>query len=665
MNILVPDAWLREYLKTDATPKQLKEYLSLCGPSIERINEVHGETVYDIEVTGNRPDTMSIIGIAREAGVILPRFGINATVIGDPYQQPTKIKQKKSHKLSLNITTDSKLNPRWTSVIFDHVVIKQSPAWLAKRLELVGVRSINNVIDITNYLMHAYGQPAHVFDYDKIEKKTMTLRGAVKGEQVTTLDGKTHSLQSGDIVIEDGEGTFIDLCGIMGGKNSAISENTTRVVLFLQTYNPVQIRKTSMALAHHSEAAGLFEKGLDTELVMPVFLEGIQLMQKLTDGKIASSITDIYPNPYVAPTVKVCRKKIDNYIGMYLETEEIKTILTALGCETVVTDEIVTVTPPSYRRDITIDVDIIEELARIYGYHTIKGKLPETEPPMVYEDPILSFEQTLKTKLADWGYTETYTYSMISEELMDLFHLPKDSTYSITNPLSNDWVYMRPTLLPSMLLAMKQNIPYESDLKLFEISMTYAFKEKDIPEEQSTLIVAVSGARYGKIKGVAESIFALFGVPFPETTDPANTCYRQDRSLRLANFGQLGEIHDALLQSIGLTKAVTVLELSIRELMRHVDTQKHYVPIPKNPASFEDMAFIVPEKTYIAPMIKAIRSLNPIIKDVSLFDSYKNIRTFHITYQSDTKNLTKENTAHIRETIIKHMKHEFHATLKN
>jgi len=466
--------------------------------------------------------------------------------------------------------------------------------------------------------------------------------------------------------MEDGDGNLIDLCGIMGGKNSSVSDTTKRVVLFLQTYNASNVRKTSMHLAHRTEASSLFEKNLDTELVTPVFALSIKLMEELTGGVVASAVTDISASPWSAPVVTVKRKKVDTYIGSHLSDKEIKQILTALGGKVTVTDEQITFTPPSYRRDITIDVDIIEELARIYGYHTIQGKLPETETPAtVYEDPILSMEQLIKTKLSDWGYTETYTYSMISDELMDHCAIPKDLTYKITNPLSSDWVYMRPTLIPSMLLTIKQNIPYEQDLKLFELSMTYAFKKNDLPDEQSTLIVAVSGARYAKIKGIAEQLFSLFGIAFPTTTDPANDYYEQSRSLQLGVFGQMGEISTQLLQRFGIGKPVTVLELSIKNLMKHRKTQKQYTAIPKNPASFEDFAFVVPNNTHVGPMLKTMELIDPMIKEVSLFDSFKNIRTFHITYQSDSKNLTKEDTMRVREKIIRHMRTTYHATIKN
>jgi phenylalanyl-tRNA synthetase beta chain len=492
----------------------------------------------------------------------------------------------------------------------------------------------------------------------------MKLRAAKKGETIITLDGKPHTLPGGDIVIEDGSGKLIDLCGIMGGENSSITEKTTRVILFLQTYDQVQIRKTSMALAHQTEAAGLFEKGPDTELVMPVFLEGVKLIQKLTGAKLASSITDIYPAPYVAPTISVPRKKIDSYIGTHLETKEMKEILTKLGCALEIDDTEIVVRPPSYRRDITIDVDVIEELARIYGYHTIKGVLPEGEPTMTFEEPILGWEQQLKQKLCHWGYTETYTFSMLSKEMLDIFHVEEKDSYAITNPISTDWVYMRPTLLPSMLLCIKQNMPYEADLKLFELSMTYAYRKNNLPIEQSTLIVAVSGSRYGKLKGIAETIFSLFGIAFPQTTDPATLYYQPNRSLRLGNFGQLGEIDPTLLGTLGINKPITVCELSVDQLVKHAQGTKKFIPIAKNPASYEDLAFVVPDKTYVAPVIAFLKTIDPLIRDVTLFDSYNTIRTFHITYQSDTKTLTTGDIAGIREKIIKRMKKEYNATLK-
>src|SRR3989344_5617827 len=387
MNILIPDSWLREFLETAATPKQIKEYLSLCGPSIERINEVSGETIYDVEVTTNRPDSMSVLGVAREAAAILPRFGIPAKLIKDPYKGLSLAKHvtnvARDNPLQgrqLNIQTDPILNPRWVSVVIDNFTLKPSPDWLQKKLELTGIRSLNNIVDITNYFLRACGQPVHAFDFAEIKPNvegipTMILRASQKGEKLTSLDGKSHSLPGGDIVIEDGTGRLIDLCGIRGAENSSIKSITKTIVLFMQTYDPVRIRKTSMALALRTEAATLFEKGLDEELVLPTMLDGMEMVKKLAGGEAASQIYDIYPKPYAPYQVSVDRKKVDAYIGKKLSNQEIKEILTPLGLEVAFNkavipaqagirkkkadphfreDDNMVVTVPSFRRDIKI-----------------------------------------------------------------------------------------------------------------------------------------------------------------------------------------------------------------------------------------------------------------------------------------------------------------------
>lgn len=645
MNILVPDSWLREFLQTKATPKQLKEYLSLCGPSVERIHEESGEPIYDVEITTNRPDAMSVIGVAREAAAILPRFGINAKLVNDPYTNKgltLNIKKVKPFEAkTLSIKTDPILNPRWTSVVMDNVKVGPSPTWLQKRLEATGIRSLNTIVDVTNYIMRAYGQPVHAFDYDQVLSKdgvpTMILRASKKGERVITLDGKTHILPGDDIVIEDGSGRLIDLCGIMGAQNSSVKSSTKTIVLFMQTYDPSHIRKTSMALAHRTEAAGLFEKGIDPELVMPSILKGIELIGQVAGGNIASKISDIYPKPYKSYFVSVTRTKCDAYIGKHLSDKEIIDILTPLGFQTKVTKDILSATVPSFRRDVMIDVDIIEELARIYGYHNITSTLPDTAPPVVISDPMLSWEEEIKIRLRDWGYTELYTYSMISEELMDTFNLDKTSAYKIANPLSNEWVYMRPSLRPSVLTAIKQNINIRDELKLFELSMVYEYRPGNLPNEKPMLLVAWTGEHFYEAKGLAESIFQLFGISLTQ----------------LNNYG-----------SVSVVETVTVLELDVAKLVAGAKPQKTYVPIPKYPPSYEDLAFVLPLQTPIGPVITELKSAHPLVTDVSLLDQYETTTTLHITYLSIEKNLTTEDIRPVREKLIALAQQKFGAQLK-
>lgn len=635
MNILIPDSWLREYLKTKATPQQIKEYLSLCGPSVERITN----GVYEIEVTSNRPDSMSVFGIAREAAAILPRFGISASLKETHVQN--KIPSVK--KLKLKITTDTKLNPRWTSVIFERVKVVPSPKWLSEWLELSGIRSLNNVIDITNFLMRAYGQPAHVFDYDTVQGHSMTLRASRKGEKLTTLDGKSRTLPGDDIVIADGSGKLIDLCGIMGGENSSVQPTTKRVILFLQTYDPAHIRRTSMALAHRTEASRLFEKGTDPELVMPVFLKGIAMMEDLAGGKIVSAITDIYPAPYKTPTVSVKRSKIESYIGE-ISDKEVKEILVSLGFQKGSdlkkkrSDPFLTVKVPSFRRDVTIDVDIIEEIARIYGFHNIQPKLPEGVLLMTGSDPVIRWEEEVKIRLRDWGYTELLTYSMISEEQMDSLHLDKTKAYKITNPLSNDWVYMRPQLVPSVLDAVRQSLKIRRDLKLFELSMRYTYRPNDLPVETPTLVVVWSGTQYFQAKGLADALFDLFGI-----------------SVTLDSYGSIEVLHEP---------QVTVLQLDFAKLVTDAKPGKTYVPIPKYPPIVEDIAFTVPEQFAIGPLIEALKKAHPLVSDVSLLDVHESTRTLHVTYLDRNKNLTNEDIVPIREKLIALAEEKFSLTLK-
>lgn len=663
MNILIPDIWLRDYLKTKATPLQLKEYLSLCGPSIERIYGTGKETVYDIEITGNRPDGMSVMGVAREAATILPRFGIAATLVDDPYA--TKgVFPKGKNTLSMAIKTDPALNPRWTSVIFDNVTIKPSPKWLTQYLTLAGIRSLNNVIDITNFLMHAYGQPAHVFDYDAIQGHTMMLRASKKNEKLMTLDGKTHTLPGDDIVIEDGSGTLIDLCGIMGGENSSIKDTTTRVVLFLQTYDPTHIRKTSMALAHRTAAAGLFEKGIDTELVKPVFLKGISMMAELSGGAIASNVTDIYPKPFVSYTVRVSLSKIHSYIGD-LDVKDITSILTSLGFSPTWKKDQLNVTVPSYRRDVTLDVDVIEEIARVHGYHNIPSVLPEHAPPMTIPDVQLTNEEDLKILLRDWGYTELYTYSMISSAQMDQFNLDKAKAYKIANPLSSEWEYMRPSLWPSVLAAVKENIGRKKDLSLFELSMTYKWKANSLPQETPTLLVAYTGHAFYQAKGVAERIFSDAGIPFP-TPDPnhAHDWHEPGHCLSLGIYGCITVVNRALLQKIGIAQPVTILEIHMDQVMKHLNSTKTYIPVAKNPSIVEDLAFVVPDKFEIGPLIDTLSHAHPLISNVSLLDAHEQTRTFHIEYQDAKRNLTNDDITPVRIQLIELAKTKFGVTLK-
>jgi len=292
MNIRVPVSWLRDYLKANITAKTIANLLSLSGPSIERVEKRGDDYIFDIEVTSNRSDAFSVFGIAREANTILTNENIKSELI-PPKGLSLPLEPDRTNPLTLDVKiTDHRLCPRFTAIVVDNVKIKPSPALIRKRLESVGIRAINNIVDISNYIMLELGQPMHTFDFDKIKNHKMTLRLSREGEKIKTLDGKVQKLPKGAIVIED-EGRLIDLCGIMGGENSQITRRTKKVVLFVQAYDPQTIRKTCQALAFRTEAATRFEKGIDLEGIVPALSRAVYLTKQVSNAKIASELIDI------------------------------------------------------------------------------------------------------------------------------------------------------------------------------------------------------------------------------------------------------------------------------------------------------------------------------------------------------------------------------------
>jgi phenylalanyl-tRNA synthetase beta chain len=684
MNILIPDSWLRDYLKTDAKPKDIKRCLSLSGPSVERVYTIDGEIVYDIEVTTNRVDAYSIYGIAREAAVILPQFGFKTTLL----PLPTLPKLPKQQTLQLHIQNDSSLCRRILAIKIENVSLKPSPEIIQKRLNLVNQRPINNLVDITNYVMWETGHPCHVFDYDRFPTNAIIVRLAKKGEKVITLDEKIHIMVGGEIVFDDGKGTIIDVPGIMGTANTVVTNDTKNILLFIENSDPNKIRFASMTHAIRSQAAVINEKDPDPELAKVAMERAIMLCQDFSGGSVASTLYDDYPGKQTSVSIQVPYQKLFTYLNTTIDNKKIESILTPLGFTVEFTpshvnhqtikqsnhqtfqqsNNIFTVTPPSWRiRDITIAEDIIEEIARIYGYHNIVTKLPDREPPINFMDPILSWEEEIKIRLRDFGYTELLTYSMISEKLMDIFSIDKTKAYRISNPLSDEWVYMRPQLFPSVLDAMRQNIYIESDLKVFELSMIYEYRINNLPLEKPTLIVAWTGDKFFEAKGLAETLFQLFGIEFPHFTQKDQNAKMQiygPKQYMLGTYGSLGVINPNLLEKMDIHIPITRLYLQFDDLVINAASKKIYKPIPKFPPSFEDLALIIPANTHIGPIIQKIYGESNLIKNVELIDTYEHTQTIHITYQDSEKNLTDEDIQPIRQKILHMLQKNYGATLK-
>jgi len=655
MNILIPDSWLREHLKTKATPKQIGQYLSLCSQSVEKIKKEGSDFVYNIEITTNRPDCLSIYGIARELAVILPRFGIKAELQGIAEFKKPIPKVKQELPLTVKITQES-LCPRFTALIFDQVTIKPSPLIIRERLSKSSIRSLNNVVDISNYLMLELGQPMHTFDYDKIKKAKMILRESKAGEKIITLDGQKRLLPAKTIIIEDGEGRIIDLCGIMGGQNSEVDKNTKRVLLFVQTYEPAKIRQTCQKLAFRTEAAQRFERGVDPEGVIPAIKKAATMFKNSAGAKVASQLIDIYSAPQQIKKVKISQEKINQLIGIDIKLTEAKKILEGLGFRVKLDAKryILEAAVPHWRYDdISIPEDLVEEIARIYGYHQLPNFLPPIPPLEPFSGSSFEYEKQIKQILKFWGFIETTNYSMTSSH----------SCLEIANPLSKDLVYMRSSLVPSLLEVMAEN-ENEEKIKIFELSHVYIPQASNkLPKENLRLAGIIKGEKFFQAKGFVEAILSELGIVEAnfKSCQPKNSIFHPSRTAQIIvknqKLGYVGETKN-------IKNRVAFFDLDFDALVKQATKVKKYTPLPKHPAIIEDLTFVVPEKRQISELIQLIKSASLMIQSVELIDTYENSRTFQITYQDPKRNLTRKEVEKIRKKIIKQIKEKFNANLK-
>ncbi len=615
MDILIPDLWLREYLNTKAKPAELQKYLSLCGPSVERVHKGKTGPVYSIEVTTNRVDSASVYGIAREAATILPRFKIAASLV-----EPVLGDAKGENTAPLEIKSLPKFVNRVIAVVLD-VENTSSPDWMKDKLEDVGIRSLGSLIDITNYVMVETGHPTHVFDYDRIKTNKLIFRESQKGEEVTTLDGKTHKLPGGDIVIDDGTGEIIDLPGIMGTENSVVTENTKRIIFFVDNINPANIRKTSMSLALRTQAAATNEKGVDPELGMTAVLRGLQLYKEICNAKIVSKLHDIYPKPYKPKKIEVSQEFITERLGIEIPAKEIESILVSLGFSVSnIQHSTFDILIPSFRaNDVSIPEDLVEEVARIYGYHNLPSQLMEGPlPPQLTNSPF-EFEYGAKLALKNLGGVEVYTMSLVPEG---------EGLLKLKNPLGKDGEYLRDSLSPSLVRAVLENYREEKPFHLFEMANIYIPRKGDLPEEKMILAGIFSeNFDYRRAKGIVESFLKDVRVP-----------------IALAKIGKFEYLeNDHLLY----------YEFETQKLQENSLMAAPYNPIPKYPPQVEDLTLIVQPRTLIGEVIEKIKSSDPHITSVELVDTYENTRTLRIQYQDSEKTLTDQDVKEIREKVTK------------
>ena len=622
MNIKITHNWLLEYLDTDATPYEIQKYLSLCGPSIESVTKIGNDFIYDIEVISNRIDYASLIGIAREAATILPMFGKKAKLKKDYLTYDRGI-DNNSH-LKLEIIDPENLCPRKLAIIMD-VEIGDSPKYIKERLENCGIRSLNNLIDTTNYVMLEVGYPAHVFDYDRVKTGKIFIRKAKKGEKITTLDKKNYLLNSNDIIFDDGTGRIIDLPGIMGLDNSVVTEKTKKIIFWIETNDPKAIRRTSMRLGIRTAAASMNEKNPDSEVAKMTFLKGIELYKKIANGKIVSPLYDTAPEPEKQKMLSMKYEIFDKLIGVKIERDKINNILRNLGFEIASSSfdkfrtprndkqQSLSVKIPSYRKyDISIPEDLVEEVARIYGYHKLPNNLP---PPANVQQPqelekLFTITSKIKYFLKHLGLTETVNYSMISKELIEELNLNIRDHLRLANTISNEIEYMRISLLPSLYKNLKDNTGRKDIMRFFEISKVYYPKKNDLPNEVYKLGIGVN-TDYFDLKGIVEVLYKELNI-------------ESDLKEKIIN-----------------KDIFYLVELDLDFLIKNYQMIAPYKQINPYAVIKLDKTFTIsPHITYEVIRQKAF--LSKLLQKMDMVSLYENKLTLRFYYSSPNRNITEE-----------------------
>lgn len=662
-------------------------------PVGENLTDLLQDWVYEIEnkSLSHRGDCFSHTGIARELSAILA-----IDFLEDTTPPESILPNGSGKKIQIEISVNKELCKRFSALLVEELVVKDSPIWLKARLSSVGERSINNIVDITNFVMLDKGQPLHAYDYDKLIGNKLIVRKARNNEKVKTLDGIERNLDNTTVVIAD-EKNVEDIAGIMGGYNSQISTETNTILLEAANFDMYNIRRSSRQLGLRTEASTRFEKGLDENLTVQTIRNAYTLISDLTGGEVADELFDYYPDPSIPKQVEIDVKMVNRLLSTDFTKYEIIDLLKRLqinlleqensdGSEpNLETQTLLTFVIPTFRKDINIKEDLVEEVARIYGFKNITPKLPEKDltPAKIYSTS--SLFRLFTNSVSALGYTEVKTYSFIGESDITKSNLNTTDFLKLSNPLAPELKYVRNSLVPSMISSIKKNQPKYLNSKIFELNrvVTKKLDNDGIHIQPWTMAIAINhhenySNAFQDIKGITEYLSHLLNIKFNYKNISSGNKYSktfhpfQSAEIMLEDetIGNIGLLHPEVIYNNEIQGLISIAEINLDKLIQFVNNHNSYKALPNYPETNRDLSFWIPQKVNYSDIERTIRNLEVgLLKNIVLKDTYVNkddeiSYTITLTFSSDEKTLTDEEVDKLESFVARELQSKLDLKLR-
>ncbi len=637
------------------------------------------KAIIDLEITSNRPDCLSVVGMARET----------AATIGTTYRMPNmKFEANNSENIEDIIKVDVKdeLCRRYMSRGVKNVKVAPSPSWMQERLLDAGVRPINNIVDITNFVMLELGQPMHAFDRRELKTSNIVVERANDGEKFITLDEEERILDSSVLAIKDGS-EVVALAGIMGGANSGIKDDTTEVIFESANFEGINIRVNSKKLGLRTESSSRFEKDIDPNLAALAIDRACALVEELACGEVMQGTIDIYNSKKEEGKMSVEIDWINRFLGTSLSAAEMKKCLDSLDLNTTINGENLDITVPTFRIDVAIKEDIAEEVARIYGYNNIPTTIITTNTNKEAKNAKQKLDDLVVNTMIASGLNQSISYSFGSTKAFDLINLPEDSklrnVVRIKNPLGEDFSVMRTSILPSMMESLARNYTRSNNYaRLFEMGKIYLPNEdeNELPMERNILTIGIYGdVDYFHLKGVVENLLEALGInKFAFKRESENLSYHPGKTAMLTvgknvEVGVLGEVHPDVTENYGVDTLCYTAELDLDKLYEYANVEKVYTPIAKFPAVTRDIALLVDDAILVAEIEETIKKAGlPLVESIELFDVYKGEQipegkksiAYAIVYRDPKKTLDDKAVNKVHDKILRALEHKLGAQLR-